>query len=229
MTVPALQHDVEGPPEQVQAVLSAHRRQRSAKTFIHQRRRFRIYPDVFSPIIAPSGQIGFAFSSLPLFEGKVIADVGCGSGIFASLFALGGARRVICSDINPRCLENTRENAEAHGVFDRMELVHGSTLSAAPPWPPVDIVYADVPFMEGGGVGDGIDLALFDDRLTAINELLDHLSGARFRRTTSFICWSDLDRFDLPGECRRRGLAAETFLTLGFGWINLALWRVRQT
>lgn len=52
--------------------------------------------------------------------GKTVLDYGCGSGILAIAAIRLGARRAIAVDIDPQCLEVTRENARGNGVHERI-------------------------------------------------------------------------------------------------------------
>ncbi|MCG3201911.1 MAG: Ribosomal protein L11 methyltransferase [Gammaproteobacteria bacterium] len=53
--------------------------------------------------------------------GKIVLDYGCGSGILAIAAVRLGARRAIAVDIDPQCLQVTRENARRNGVHDRID------------------------------------------------------------------------------------------------------------
>lgn len=52
--------------------------------------------------------------------GRTVLDYGCGSGILAIAAIRLGARRAIAVDIDPQCLEVTRENARRNGVHARI-------------------------------------------------------------------------------------------------------------
>jgi len=54
--------------------------------------------------------------------GKTVLDYGCGSGILAIAAVRLGARRAIAVDIDPQCLEVTRENARRNGVQERIDV-----------------------------------------------------------------------------------------------------------
>lgn len=61
--------------------------------------------------------------------GRVVLEVGCGSGVAATAAALAGARRVIATDVDPLALQVTRLLARAHDVV--VETVRLDVLDAA--------------------------------------------------------------------------------------------------
>ena len=54
-------------------------------------------------------------------EGKLVIDVGCGSGILALAALALGAQRAIAIDNDPEAIDVTRENAARNGLSDRIE------------------------------------------------------------------------------------------------------------
>lgn len=58
--------------------------------------------------------------------GVEVIDVGCGSGILSIAAIKLGAKRALAVDIDPLSVKATRENAEANGVADGIEIGEGS-------------------------------------------------------------------------------------------------------
>jgi ribosomal protein L11 methyltransferase len=54
-------------------------------------------------------------------QGKLVIDVGCGSGILALAALALGAERAIAIDNDPEAIDVTRENAARNGLTDRVE------------------------------------------------------------------------------------------------------------
>jgi ribosomal protein L11 methyltransferase len=50
------------------------------------------------------------------WTGLDVLDMGCGSGVLGIHAAMQGAKRVLCVDIDPWSVSNTRENAPLNGV-----------------------------------------------------------------------------------------------------------------
>ena len=59
-------------------------------------------------------------------EGKVVLDLGCGSGPIAIAAALNRAKKVYAVDIMTQACENTMQNAKINGVLDKIEIICGN-------------------------------------------------------------------------------------------------------
>ena len=59
------------------------------------------------------------------FQGKVVLDVGCGTGILSMLAAKAGAAKVIGVDASPKIIDTARVTVEANRLADRVRLVAG--------------------------------------------------------------------------------------------------------
>lgn len=209
--------------ESVSEVIAAHRRLRGPRTRTYYGHTFWEMPGVFSPFIAPSGCLEFAFAAWPMFEGAAVLDVGSGSGIPSCLFALNGARHVLGVDINTAAIEAGQRNASASHVDDRVSFVHGDLFQ------PVlqsnfDIIFADLPFMAGEPV-DSVDRAFFDPSLHLITRYLEGLADRRVvqQGTLSFLCVSDLSGTELSSVARGLGLQWHRVMAIDRQWVELSL------
>jgi ribosomal protein L11 methyltransferase len=72
--------------------------------------------------------------------GSTVIDYGCGSGILAIAAARLGAGLVHAVDIDPQCLEVSRENAERNGVDQRLRIGAAEALDC----PPADVLLANI-------------------------------------------------------------------------------------
>lgn len=64
-------------------------------------------------------------------EGKTVTDMGTGSGILAILASMLGASHVTAIEIDEMAVVNARENVEANGAGDAVEVVLGDAASLA--------------------------------------------------------------------------------------------------
>ncbi|MEV7021662.1 class I SAM-dependent methyltransferase [Kitasatospora sp. NPDC093558] len=107
--------------------------------------------DLLDGVFAPpfSATTGTAMELLGLTGDHVPAyrrdgsflEIGSGTGIIAVTAALAGCGRVVASDISPVAVENTRLNAERHGVGGRVRSVHSDLFDALGPDERFDTVY----------------------------------------------------------------------------------------
>ena len=75
-----------------------------------------------------------------------VADVGTGSGVIGVSIAVAAPQvEVFATNINPEAVSLARENAERHGVADRMHVYEGDLLTPVPG--DVDLVVANLPYL----------------------------------------------------------------------------------
>lgn len=83
--------------------------------------------------------------------GAAVCDVGTGSGIIAVCLAHQVPEcRVTAIDISPAALRIARENAAAHEVAERIELIEGDLLAGLPNEPWLDLVLSNPPYVADG-------------------------------------------------------------------------------
>jgi release factor glutamine methyltransferase len=101
---------------------------------------------VFAPIYTASTEL---YSSwLPYPEGGSFLEVGCGTGVTAVLAALRGCRSATALDISATAVENTRRNAERHGVADRVRVLRSDVFAALEPDARFDVIFWNSSFVE---------------------------------------------------------------------------------
>lgn len=192
-------------------------------------RTFTVLHGVFDPTIAPSGQMGMCFSASPILDGKVVADVGAGSGIFSCLFAYAGAARVIATDLMPAAICNIELNVNAHRLSERVEVRQGDGLAPITPFDGVDVIYCDFPFTDWREPLTALDRAFFDPDLSGIRSVIsDFATRPWYAKTELYVCVSSLADVwsrmaDLLISVKR-----ERYLTVETPWVDLELWRLTR-
>jgi len=84
----------------------------------------------------------FIYANKPLFAGKTILDVGCGTGILSLFCAKAGAARVIAVD-NSAIIDKARENIYANGYSHIITCLRGKVEEVSLPVEKVDIIVSE--------------------------------------------------------------------------------------
>jgi release factor glutamine methyltransferase len=103
---------------------------------------------VFTPRATTEALVDAALAHI---DGKPlrIADVGTGSGAIGVSIAVAAPQvEIFATDVNPDAVALARENAERHGVADRMHVFEGDLLKPVPSQ--VDLVVANLPYLPEG-------------------------------------------------------------------------------
>lgn len=77
-------------------------------------------------------------------RGDSVLDLGCGSGVLSIAAAKLGAARAVGFEIDAAAVRAARANAEANGVSDRVETVHGTLPSAKAAARSFDLALANI-------------------------------------------------------------------------------------
>jgi release factor glutamine methyltransferase len=107
--------------------------------------RLTVHPTVFHPSFFISSECFAKFIDRLDLSGKVVADVGTGSGILALAAARAGAKTVIAADINPNAALSAAENAQANGLGKQVMAVCSDLLSAIDARPIFDVILSSPP------------------------------------------------------------------------------------
>ena len=110
--------------------------------------RFGIHQEMLQDTVRTEAYREAIVGNAALLEGKVVLDVGCGTGILSLFAAKAGARLVIGVDASD-ILQSARKVVEANGMQDRIKLVQSTleTLDLAPLLPEgvekVDVIISE--------------------------------------------------------------------------------------
>jgi release factor glutamine methyltransferase len=101
---------------------------------------------VFSPVDTPITE--FFTTWLPYPLGGSLLEIGCGTGVTSVYGLRMGCDHVVAIDINEAAVENTRQNADRHGVSDRISVRHGDLYDALGTDERFDVIYWNSSFID---------------------------------------------------------------------------------
>jgi release factor glutamine methyltransferase len=168
-----------------------------------------VRPTVFHPRFFISSEAFAAFIDHLDLSGKVVADIGTGTGVLALAAARAGAAYVVAADINPNAALCAAENARANGLGERVSAVCCDLLAAIEPGPRFDAILSSPP-KHAGEARNLADLGWHaGPKYSHIAALFDH---ARARLKPSGLMYvmvsSDSDLDLLGGLIDRAGFTA---------------------
>ena len=117
-----------------------------SKQFELAGRRWVLLEGVFSPIDTPVTEMFTDW--LPYPVGGSLLEIGCGTGVTSVQALLVGCDHVVAVDINDKAVENTRLNAQRHGVSNRISVRHGDLFEALEPDERFDLIYWNSNFID---------------------------------------------------------------------------------
>ncbi|WP_316525746.1 methyltransferase domain-containing protein [Kitasatospora brasiliensis] len=114
------------------------------RTFTMYGREWDLFPEVFAPVYSPSTRVGVEFLGLAepgSQQGGSFLEMGCGTGVVATMALFAGYDRAVASDINPMAVGNAVANADRHGVGHRLRAVQGDLFSGLAADERFDVVF----------------------------------------------------------------------------------------
>jgi hypothetical protein len=136
---------------------------------------FQIHPKVFHAGKFPSTG-WFAKELTPrLQDCSTFCEIGCGAGVIACTLALSKrSLKVVATDLNPDASENTKINADLHGLTSRISVRTGDVLDAIGSNEQFDLIFWALPFgfLDPGISVDLEEAQVFDPGYRAIRKLL---------------------------------------------------------
>ncbi|KAJ2164807.1 hypothetical protein GGF45_006080, partial [Coemansia sp. RSA 551] len=101
-----------------------------------------IHMQMLQDKVRTEGYRDFMYGNKDLFQGKVVLDVGCGTGILSMFAARAGAARVIAVD-NSDIIHKARANVIENGLDGVITLIKGRIEELELPVPQVDIIISE--------------------------------------------------------------------------------------
>jgi protein arginine N-methyltransferase 3 len=84
----------------------------------------------------------FIYDNKSIFQGKIVLDVGCGTGILSMFCAKAGAKLVLAVD-NSDIINKARENVFRNDLQDKVTCIRGKIEDVSLPVPQVDIIVSE--------------------------------------------------------------------------------------
>lgn len=103
---------------------------------------FGIHEEMLKDQVRTSAYQRAIIRNRDLFEGKVVLDIGCGTGILCMFAASAGAKLVIGVDMSGM-IERAREIVKANNFEDKIVLLRGKMEEVELPVPKVDIIISE--------------------------------------------------------------------------------------
>jgi release factor glutamine methyltransferase len=171
-------------------------------------RRWVLLEGVFSPIETPV--TGMFTSWLPYPVGGSLLEIGCGTGVTSVHAVLEGCDHVVAVDINDNAVENTRLNAQRHGVSNRISVRHGDLYEALGPDERFDLIYWSSSFIDAPDdhvFQSELDYAYFDPGYRVHRRYLLGAAAHLTRGGRLLLGFSNLGNWDELGRaCAEAGL-----------------------
>ena len=111
--------------------------------------RLVVRPTVFHPRYFLTSEYFASFIDRLDLAGKMVVEVGTGSGVLSLAAARAGATRVVAVDINPNAVLSAGDNARLNGLAERVFPVCSNLLSAIVAKPLFDVILSSPPSFAG--------------------------------------------------------------------------------
>ncbi len=109
-------------------------------------KNFIVHPGVLRPEKMSALSLAqWLFSHKSLYKNKVALDLGCGTGIQGITMAIGGAKKIIFSDISLKAMRNTKENIKKSKLIKKSKIYTGDLFEKIQE--KVDLIVFNHPFV----------------------------------------------------------------------------------
>ncbi|MEI6409007.1 MAG: methyltransferase [Bacteroidota bacterium] len=104
---------------------------RQTRVYRHEGLELHIPPGVFHPGVFFSTPIFIQFLKKQSFQGKMVLDMGAGSGLLG-LFAAHKGAKVLAVDLNPLAVQTTKGNAARNGLSSALTVLQSNLFDEIP-------------------------------------------------------------------------------------------------
>ena len=162
---------------------------------------FILHKDVFSPLYFKWSSV--YVDNLPITENETFLDMWCGSGIiWITAFLKYHLNKVVCADISPYAVENTRENILMHNVWDKVKVVQSDVFSNIDKDEKFDLIFWNAPYFDWEPEeGNTLHLSMYDKNYEHIKRFILEWQSY-LKEWGKTMIWFSSDKF--PLEYARR-------------------------
>lgn len=103
---------------------------------------FNIHEDMLKDVVRTKTYMNSMIKNKHLFEGKIVLDIGCGTGILSIFAARAGAKHVYAVD-NANIIHHAKHIVKKNGLADKITLIQGRMEDITLPVDFVDIIISE--------------------------------------------------------------------------------------
>ena len=217
----------------VDLVINNHLNLKEKKIENYLGKEFSIFPHVFNPFVAPSGNLSLLFASIPnLFKNKRVLEVGCGTGIISSLIALNGAKYVLGIDRSEIAIQNSLENKKRLKISN-LDFIKSDIRKDCNDikLESFDIYFADLPLVEyNKNINSSaleqspLQYAFFDKKLLATKNYIKKTIEIKKKHPNKriFLCISSLDEL-FKKDILTNKYKIKEYINIKLEWVDLKI------
>jgi tRNA G37 N-methylase Trm5 len=206
----------------VEKVLKSHLQSLKISIITVAKKQYFILKGVFNPKISPSGHIvqKWISSSKAVFKGKVILDIGCGSGIPTCQIVNSGAKIIYATDINPKAIKNTKLNLLLYNL--ETKVIVNQNIDLIKP----DIIFANLPAINRHP-NNMLEKSFFDrDMNTTLNLFKELKKNVKWKKSILYLVYFDDNQLILTKHLKQLELNYISCIECRFQTIKMGIFRI---
>ena len=135
-------------------------------------RKFVLQKGVFPPDVFLGSRI--YTPHLPLNEGDVFLDMGCGCGVVGITACIEkNLSKVLCADVSEEAVQNTLENVERYNLQDKISVLKSDIFTNIGEDEKFDLVFWNAPYFDAKPSGDkGFGEMSYDENYVALKKFI---------------------------------------------------------
>ena len=166
------------------------------KEFSFKWYNYTLHKNVFSPIFFKGSSI--YVDHLPIKENESLLDMGCGCWlIWITALLKYNLDRVVCADINPYAVVNTKENISRYNLWDKVKAIESDVFSNIDDNEKFDLIFWNAPYFDWEFDEDNILYrAMYDKNYEHIKKFIIEWQK-HLKENWKIMIWFSSDKFPL--------------------------------